>query len=70
MGEKKSGCIWGIIVILILFAMIGGCSNSDDGDRTCAWCGGTGYVGNGAKTAVEYVFMKTPCKHCKGTGHF
>ena len=37
-------------------------------DKKCAWCNGTGYTGNGATNATEYVLMKTPCKHCNGKG--
>ena len=53
------------IVMSLAFVGCGG----DDGDDTCAWCNGTGYSGNGATNATEYVLKKTPCKHCNGKGY-
>lgn len=53
---------------MLCFAFVG--CDDDSSDRTCPWCNGTGYNGNGAKNATEYVFKKTPCKHCDGTGHY
>lgn len=74
--EKKgmSGCssfIATIVVLLIIgwFLNMASCGGGS-GDRTCAWCNGTGYNGNGAKNATEYVFKKTPCTHCDGTGTY
>ena len=69
---KKTELAKRIIAILLLSALtfgMTGCGSSSD-DDTCAWCNGTGYNGNGAKNATEYVLKKTPCKHCNGTGHF
>lgn len=37
-------------------------------EKTCAWCNGTGYNGNGATNPTEYVLKKTPCEHCDGKG--
>ena len=67
MENKKNRWVIAIVVIAIL-ALIGSCSGGDSDDRTCAWCNGTGYNGNGAKNVEEYVFRKTPCKHCGGDG--
>lgn len=74
--EKKgmSGCssfIATIVVLLVIgwFLNMASCGGGS-GDRTCAWCNGTGYNGNGAKNATEYVFKKTPCTHCDGTGTY
>lgn len=63
-------CAIVVVLILLLSICISGCgSESSSGKRTCAWCNGTGYSGNGATNAVEYVMNKTPCKHCNGTGY-
>ncbi len=64
-----------ILTLLILMLVIGGIgscggSSSSGKSRTCAWCNGTGYSGNGATNVTEYVFKKTPCKHCDGTGRY
>lgn len=70
-----NGKVVGIIaaIILILACWFVGTTNND-GDksntRTCAWCNGTGYNGNGAQSPEEYVFMKTPCTHCGGDGKY
>lgn len=61
---------WLFIIAVILFGMLYLSSVDDNSNRTCAWCNGTGYNGNGASTVEEYVFMKTPCKHCKGKGTY
>lgn len=69
--NKNSGCLPFIIIIILLFGLLSMCDgSSSSGSRTCAWCNGTGYSGNGATNAVEYVMQKTPCKHCGGTGHY
>ena len=57
------------LIITLSFALVGCFGGGNSGDRTCAWCNGTGYSGNGAKNPTEYVLKKTPCKHCNGTGH-
>ena len=68
MENKKNGWVIAIVVIAML-VLIGSCSGGgSSNDRTCAWCNGTGYNGNGAQTVEEYVFRKTPCKHCGGDG--
>ena len=65
-----------IRIFIVLFAILGILilgvlsSGNDYDDRTCAWCNGTGYSANGAKTAEEYVFKKTPCTHCNGKGTY
>ena len=66
---KRIICLMLISVILIsnLFILTV-CDDDYDKDRKCAWCNGTGYNGNGATNVQEYVFKKTPCKHCKGRG--
>lgn len=71
--KNKSGClVWVIVIVLILclLSMCTGGGNSSSGKRTCAWCNGTGYSGNGATNATEYVMRKTPCQHCNGTGYY
>ena len=71
--KKGNGCLIYVIIVALLLGMLSMCStggSSSSGDRTCAWCNGTGYNGNGATNATEYVFMKTPCKHCGGDGHY
>ena len=57
-----------IIILLLAFAVLGACSNNGNSKGECGWCGGTGYSGNGAKSATEYVFKKTTCRYCHGTG--
>lgn len=71
-NKKGNGCLTYIIIVVLLLGLLSMCSGggSGSGDRTCAWCNGTGYSGNGAKNAVEYVMTKTPCKHCNGSGHY
>lgn len=74
-SEQKTGNSGiGCLVFVIIFALIGLLSilgdTGRDKDRTCAWCNGTGYNGNGAKDAIEYVLKKTPCTHCDGTGTY
>lgn len=71
-NKKNSGCLTYIIIVAILLAMFSMCSGegSSSKDRTCAWCNGTGYSGNGATNTVEYVLKKTPCKHCGGDGQY
>lgn len=68
--RKGMGIFIAIVVILILVLI--GISNggNDDGERTCAWCNGTGYSGNGAQSVEDYVFKKTPCTHCGGDGKY
>ena len=56
------------IALVIFFLWIFPAMNTTSGGRKCAWCGGTGYSGNGAKNAAEYVLRKTTCSHCHGTG--
>ena len=69
--NKNSGCLVYILVLVIVIGLFSMCSGgSSDKDRTCAWCNGTGYSGNGATSAVEYVLRKTPCKHCGGDGQY
>ena len=70
--NKGSGFLLLIIIIALMLGMLSMCTggSGSKGDRTCAWCNGTGYSGNGATTATEYVMRKTPCKHCGGTGHY
>lgn len=60
--------IMGIIGLLLMLGAFG--SSSEGGRRKCAWCNGTGYNGNGARNATEYVFMKTPCTKCGGDGYY
>ena len=72
-SSGKGGCLITIVVVLLIGMLLSMCSSgsgSNSGDRTCAWCNGTGYSGNGATNVTEYVFMKTPCKHCGGDGHY
>ena len=59
-NTKNSGCgILIVILIVIGLLLIGIMSGDDDrGERTCPWCNGTGYNGNGATTVEEYVFKK------------
>lgn len=68
---KVIGIIIAIFLILVCWC-IGTASDSSDkrNTRTCAWCGGTGYSGNGAQTVEEYVFTKTPCRKCGGDGKY
>ena len=70
-----NGKVIGIIVAIILILVcwfIGTASNNNDktNTRTCTWCNGTGYNGNGAQSVEEYVFKKTPCAHCGGDGKY
>ncbi len=67
--KKIFAAILLVIYILSCSTMLVACVDGDD-DRTCAWCNGTGYSGNGAQTAEEYVFKKTPCTHCGGDGKY
>lgn len=69
-ASKGNGFLILIIVLAILgfFTLFIGGEN--DGDRTCPMCGGTGYNGNGSKNVTEYVFKKTPCTWCDGTGEY
>lgn len=71
-GNKRRDpvSIIGLLIILVILIIAAVCSGDDRGDRTCAWCNGTGYSANGAKTAEEYVFKKTPCTHCDGKGTY
>jgi TPR repeat protein len=73
-STSNNSWLWIIAGILALFLLIGIGSSGDNSDksntRTCAWCNGTGYSGNGAQTVEEYVFMKTPCKKCGGDGKY
>ena len=59
-----------LVMAMVMLFSFAGCGDNDDKNRTCAWCNGTGYSGNGATTVEEYVFMKTPCKHCNGKGTY
>lgn len=70
-GSNGNGCLAAIIIFIFLWivSLFGG-DGGNERDRTCPWCNGTGYDGNGAKTAVEYVLRKTPCQHCKGKGTY
>ena len=73
--SSVNGKVIGIIVAILLILMcwfIGTTSDSNDktNTRTCAWCNGTGYNGNGAQTPEEYVFKKMPCTHCGGDGTY
>lgn len=73
--SSVNGKVIGIVVAILLILVcwfIGTTSDSSDktNTRTCAWCNGTGYNGNGAKTPEEYVFKKTPCTHCGGDGTY
>ncbi|MBQ6697806.1 MAG: SEL1-like repeat protein [Oscillospiraceae bacterium] len=70
-----NGKVVGIIVAIVLILVcwfIGTISDNSDktNTRTCAWCNGTGYNGNGAQSPEEYVFKKTPCTHCGGDGKY
>lgn len=49
------------------FGQLSNYDGSNEKD-VCAWCNGTGYNGNGATDATEYVLKKTPCTHCNGSG--
>ena len=66
-NDKVVGIIVAIVLILVCW-FIGTTSDNSDktNTRTCAWCNGTGYNGNGAQSPEEYVFKKTPCTHCGG----
>ena len=73
-GEHKMKKIKKLIVIfLMLFIfcfLLAGCdSSSSSGRRTCGYCGGAGYVRNGATNATEYAFMKKVCPRCGGSGY-
>lgn len=72
--KSGSGAAWLLVVICaILFLLFRGIIGGGDDDRdprTCAWCGGTGYSANGAQSVEDYVFKKTPCKHCGGDGEY
>lgn len=68
--KNKGNALSIAVTVIVLIYLLSMCSSGGGGGRkTCAWCNGTGYSGNGAKNAVEYVMNKTPCKHCNGTGH-
>ena len=68
---KTIGIIVAIIIILFCWFIGSTGDNSDETNtRTCAWCNGTGYNGNGAQSPEEYVFKKTPCTHCGGDGKY
>lgn len=69
--EKNGNGLLIFMVVIFLILLLSMCSNSGEssGRKTCAWCNGTGYSGNGATNAVEYVLNKTPCKHCNGKGY-
>ncbi len=56
------------VALVIFFLWIFPAMNTPKGGGKCAWCGGTGYSGNGAKSATEYALIKTTCPHCHGTG--
>lgn len=68
---KTIGIIIAVIIILLCW-FIGstGDDSNETNTRTCAWCNGTGYNGNGAQSPEEYVFKKTPCTHCGGDGKY
>ena len=70
-----NGKVIGIIVAIVLILVcwfIGTTSDNSDktNTRTCAWCNGTGYNGNGAQSPEDYVFKKIPCTHCGGDGKY
>ena len=74
--EKTKETVWktiaiavGIIGLLVMLGTLNSSSSSNE-RRKCFWCNGTGYNGNGARNATEYVFMKTPCTKCGGDGYF
>ena len=65
-----------LIVLLVMLALsimlLAGCSDDyrDSSGRTiCAYCNGVGYIGNGAKNAKEWSYMKTVCPRCGGSGY-
>ena len=70
-NRKGLGIFITILVILglILIGVASG-GNDNSGKRTCPWCNGTGYSANGAQSVEDYVFNKTPCKHCGGDGKY
>lgn len=67
--SKGLGIVIAALIVFVLL-IIAISSGDDSGKRTCPWCNGTGYSGNGAQSAVEYVYKKTPCSHCNGTGSY
>lgn len=71
--QNQSKEKWWLVLVIVL-ALLGFLTmftnNGNDGNRTCPMCNGTGYNGNGAKNVTEYVFKKTPCTWCDGTGTY
>lgn len=70
--KKGNGIVYFFLVVILIgiLSMCGTSGSDSSNDRKCAWCNGTGYSGNGATNATEYVFKKTPCKHCGGDGRY
>ena len=60
-----------ISLLFILMLLLKACNSEPayNQRRKCGWCNGTGYNGNGARNATEYVFLKTPCTECGGDGY-
>ncbi len=57
-----------LLVLLLSTFLLSGCTSGSRGDGKCAYCGGAGYIRNGARNATEYAFMKKVCPRCGGTG--
>ena len=66
--SKRRILILGIILMMTL--ILSGCSgSSSSGRQKCGYCGGAGYIRNGATNASEYAFMKKVCPRCGGSGY-
>ena len=60
-----------VLSLVLVSLLLSGCSSSSSssGRQVCGYCGGAGYVRNGATNAMEYAFMKKVCPRCNGTGY-
>ena len=56
-----------LLAIALMFALVI-CFCGFRNDRICESCKGQGYSTTGVFTATEFIFEKTLCKRCDGTG--
>ena len=60
-GEFRLKKVLALLLLVWTMFLVAGCSSggsSSSGRRKCGYCGGAGYIRNGATNAAEYAFMK------------